>query len=64
MTDGKKADDQLRLIPALFATIHWRSPRRPNGYTPEQVEELNRMANAHLPAGQKDKVAESDEDPV
>lgn len=38
----KPSDDQ---IPAIFATIHFRSPERPNGYTPEDIAELNRLAN-------------------
>lgn len=36
-------------IPALFATIHWRSPSRPDGYTDEEVWCLNYDANRHLP---------------
>jgi hypothetical protein len=32
-------------IPSLFCTIHWKSPSRPNGYTAEDVAELNRLAN-------------------
>lgn len=37
------------LIPSLFATIHHKSDKRPNGYTPEDIEDLNNTANAHLP---------------
>lgn len=37
------------LIPALFATIHHRSEHRPDGYTPEDIEDMNNAANAHLP---------------
>lgn len=35
-------------IPALFATIHFRSERRPDGYTDEDMVRLNEMANRHL----------------
>ena len=30
-------------IPALFATIHFRGPQRPNGYTLEEIDEINRQ---------------------
>lgn len=42
-----RTDDQ---IPAIFATIHWRSDERPNGYTAEEVSWLNVIANRHIPA--------------
>lgn len=32
-------------IPAIFATIHFRGPDRPNGYTAEDIAEMNRLAN-------------------
>lgn len=32
-------------IPALFATIHFRSDARPDGYTDEDIAEMNRLAN-------------------
>jgi hypothetical protein len=38
------ADDEKKL-PALFATIHFRSARRPDGYTADEIDELNRAAN-------------------
>ena len=41
-----KPDEQ---IPALFATIHFRSDRRPHGYTADEIEELNIEANRHVP---------------
>lgn len=46
MTDGPNSppDDETK-IPALFATIHFRSPRRPTGYTDEDIADLNRLAN-------------------
>lgn len=37
------------LIPNLFATIHFKSDDRPNGYTDEDIENMNNAANAHLP---------------
>lgn len=40
-------DEKNKPIPALFATIHFRSERRPNGYTDEQIAELNEAANPH-----------------
>jgi hypothetical protein len=36
-------------IPAIFATIHWRSDQRPDGYLPEEVSWLNVVANRHIP---------------
>lgn len=42
---AEKSTPDLKDIPALFATIHWRSPQRPDGYTAEQVEEINRKLN-------------------
>jgi hypothetical protein len=42
--DGQTRPDE-ESIPKLFATIHWKSPLRPNGYTHEDVAELNRIAN-------------------
>lgn len=53
MTDEKKP------IPALFATIHFRSERRPNGYTDEDIAKLNEMANRNLTDD-----AERDDPPV
>jgi hypothetical protein len=32
-------------LPALFATIHVRSAERPDGYTADEIAELNRVAN-------------------
>lgn len=37
--------ERERKIPALFATIHFRSPERPDGYTAEEIAELNELAN-------------------
>ncbi|MDO9077433.1 MAG: hypothetical protein Q7U72_08290 [Brevundimonas sp.] len=36
-------------IPALFATIHFRSEQRPSGYTDAEVAWLNVVANRHIP---------------
>lgn len=41
--------DQDAQTPALFATIHHRSDRRPDGYTAEDISLLNVQANKHLP---------------
>lgn len=41
--DGE-ADDKP--IPSLFATIHFKSDERPDGYTAEDIAELNEKANA------------------
>lgn len=38
-----RGDDEK--LPALFATIHFRSARRPEGYTGDEIAELNRAAN-------------------
>jgi hypothetical protein len=32
-------------IPALFATIHFRSEQRPDGYTDDEIVRLNELAN-------------------
>ena len=40
MTSRKDEDP-----PALFATIHFRSERRPAGYTNEEIARLNELAN-------------------
>lgn len=37
--------DEDRPLPALFATIHFRSTRRPDGYTADDIADLNRAAN-------------------
>lgn len=50
MSDDKNGSDREAKpaparIPALFATIHFRSERRPNGYTDEEIVRLNELAN-------------------
>ncbi|HEY8572720.1 hypothetical protein [Phenylobacterium sp.] len=42
-------DDNEKPIPAIFGTIHHRSPQRPNGYTPEDISWMNVIANKHIP---------------
>lgn len=44
---SKDAEDKA--IPSLFATIHWRSDERPDGYTPADVSWMNVIANRHIP---------------
>lgn len=46
-TDGQDIPEDDG-IPAIFATIHFKSDARPDGYTPEDIEEMNRVANQHL----------------
>lgn len=43
------SSDEDRPLPALFATIHFRGLRRPDGYTADEVAELNRAANRSNP---------------
>ena len=45
MTDEKSGDHGEAKMPALFATIHFRGPERPDGYTAEEIAELNELAN-------------------
>jgi|GEM_PF-5074561 len=45
MTHNTSSPDDEPIIPALFATIHHQSDERPDGYTAEDIEELNRLAN-------------------
>lgn len=43
------SDDDEKELSALFATIHFRSARRPDGYTDDEIAELNRAANPRRP---------------
>jgi hypothetical protein len=43
------SDENEKPIPAIFATIHHRSPARPDGYGPEDISWLNVVANQHIP---------------
>lgn len=45
MSDKPESDQKPPDIPALFATIHFRSEGRPDGYTDEDIATLNVMAN-------------------
>ena len=49
MSDKPENDQPPPDIPALFATIHFRSAKRPDGYTDEQIAELNALANKPKP---------------
>lgn len=52
---GKPEDDQASTdIPALFATIHFRSDERLDGYTDEDIAKLNRLANVENSANEID----------
>lgn len=48
-------------IPALFATIHFKSPQRPDGYTDADIAELNRLANQHNDAQDDDPGGKPDQ---
>ncbi|HYG25710.1 MAG TPA: hypothetical protein VD906_02275 [Caulobacteraceae bacterium] len=41
--------DEERPLPALFATIHIRSARRPDGYTADEIADLNRAVSRRIP---------------
>lgn len=48
--NGEKEDDMTektkpKAIPSLFATIHFQSDKRPNGYTDDDIAQLNERAN-------------------
>lgn len=43
MTDAKPTPKPAS--PALFATIHFQSDERPDGYTDEDIAKLNDLAN-------------------
>ena len=46
MTDAPKPNSAPKAVPALFATIHFQSDERPDGYTEEDIAALNALANA------------------
>ena len=48
-----EAKGDVEDIPALFATIHFKSDHRPNGYTDDEIVELNRIANLRGPKSPK-----------
>lgn len=43
------AHDDADGLPRLFATIHYKSDARPDGYSSKDIWEMNNKANAHLP---------------
>jgi len=45
LADEPKEDQEPPNIPALFATIHFQSDERPDGYTDEDIVALNTLAN-------------------
>ena len=42
-------DDDDSGIPALFATIHFKSDQRPDGFSAKDMWDMNNAANSHLP---------------
>jgi hypothetical protein len=52
--EAETPDVENEKLPALFATIHHQSEQRPEGYSPDDIEELNNLANAHLKGGKED----------
>ena len=49
MADEPEGDQEPADIPALFATIHFQSDGRPDGYTDEDIAALNTLASAPKP---------------
>ncbi len=49
MSDKPESDQKPPDIPALFATIHFQSDERPDGYTDEDMQALNSLANTPKP---------------
>lgn len=49
MTTDKSQDPKTKTdsddVPAIFATIHHKSEHRPDGYTEDEIVNMNRMAN-------------------
>lgn len=39
----------LPKIPCLFATIHFKSEQRPDGYTDDDIKQMNLSANEDQP---------------
>ena len=52
MTD--EADDATKALPALFATIHFRSDVRPDGYSDDEITALNEKLRAKNPPTKPD----------
>tara|TARA_R110002124_G_scaffold159007_2_gene326207 strand:- start:14328 stop:14489 length:162 start_codon:yes stop_codon:yes gene_type:complete len=49
MSDKPEKTQKPTDIPALFATIHFQSDERPDGYTDEDIRALNDIANKPNP---------------
>lgn len=49
MADEPEDDQEPADIPALFATIHFQSDERPDGYSAEDIRTLNTIANTAKP---------------
>lgn len=49
MPSKPKDDQEPTDTPALFATIHFQSDERPDGYTDEDIQALNMIANTPKP---------------
>lgn len=49
MSDKPESDQKPPDIPALFATIHFQSDDRPDGYTDQDIRALNTLANTPKP---------------
>lgn len=45
MTEDDKPTPTKTVVSALFATIHFRSEQRPDGYSDDDIAELNKRAN-------------------
>lgn len=45
MPNEPEDEQEPSVIPALFATIHFQSDERPDGYTAEDIGTLNSIAN-------------------
>jgi len=44
-SQGPKAESNSDEAPAVFATIHHKSEHRPDGYTEDEIANMNRTAN-------------------
>ena len=42
MSDNAENEELIR----IFATIHFKSEKRPDGFAPEEIEEINNDLNA------------------
>jgi hypothetical protein len=53
LADEPEDDQEPPNIPALFATIHFQSDERPDGYTDEDIAALNAIASKRSPKPSK-----------